>query len=217
MKEEPLDRSFELAYRLRISSGDGPDGQTHDAAGLIELMRVDAAFRDWERSGAEHHWRTGGCGDTERWIQLLVATARYFSDLIGGDVPILAPREVVDASVGIDRRADEDALLIGKSIRRAIRSQIRDATDMSNGALLAEFEKLLKGVVTNAVPASSKWLNTEQVAARLGLNRATVERKFRSGDLHGDKTAGNQWRTTEERLQRSPYLRKTNRRSELGG
>jgi len=88
---------------------------------------------------------------------------------------------------------------------------------MSNGALLAEFEKLLNGVVTNAIPASSKWLNTEQVAARLGLNRATVERKFRSGELYGDKTAGNQWRTTEDQLQRSSYLRKKNGRGARGG
>jgi hypothetical protein len=62
---------------------------------------------------------------------MLVANARYFSDLIEGDVPILAPREVVDASVGI--------------------------------------------------------------------NRATVEGKFRSGDLYGDKTAGNQWRIEASR------------------
>jgi len=122
MTETYLDPGFELAFRLRISTGDGPDGKMHDAAGLIRLMRIDAEFRDWERSGAEHHWRHGDRGATEQWIQLLVATARYLSNLIAGDVPILAPREVVDASVGIDRRADEDALLIGKSIRRAIQS-----------------------------------------------------------------------------------------------
>jgi hypothetical protein len=54
MTEQPRNPGFELAYRLRISSGDGPDGQTHDFAGLFELMRVDAEFRILEFSWAEH-------------------------------------------------------------------------------------------------------------------------------------------------------------------
>ena len=208
MDTKSIEPTFELVYRLQISSGDGPDGQTHDAIGLITLMRDDPEFYELERSWAEHHWHTGGREASEQWIQLLVATARYLSDLIGGDVPILAPREVVDASVGIDRAGDKDALLIGRSISRAIRSQVREAADSNTELLLAEFERLLVGVVNNSAPAHSKWLTTEHVAARLGLNRATVERKFRSGEIDGDKTAGNQWRTTEQRLRNSSYLKK---------
>ncbi len=159
------------------------------------------------RSWAEHHWRTGGKETSEQWVRLLVAAARYLSDLIGGDVPILAPREVVNASVRIDRTGDNGALLIGRSISRAIRSQVREAVDINAQSLLAEFERLLEGVVNNTAPTHSKWLTTEHVAARLDLNRATVERKFRSGEIDGDKTAGNQWRTTEQRLRNSPYMK----------
>lgn len=111
-------------------------------------------------------------------------------------------------SMGIDRTGDKDALLVGKSISRAIRSQVREAADSNTESLLAELEQLLEGVINNAAPAHSKWLTTEQVAARLGLNRATIERKFRSGEIDGDKTAGNQWRTTEQRLRNSSYLKK---------
>lgn len=171
-------------------------------------MRNDAEFYELERSWVEHLWRAGDRQASQQWIRLLVAAARYLSDLIAGDVPILTPREVVDASVGLGRVDDKDALLIGKSISRAIGLQIRERADSGNKALLAEFERLLERAATYSTPAHSKWLTTEHVAARLGLNRATIERKFRSGEIDGDKTAGNQWRTTEQRLRNSSYLKK---------
>lgn len=213
MKNPGRDPFFEMVYRLRISTGDGPDGRTYSSAGLIILMRHDEEFYELERSLVEHHWRTAGWRETEDWIRLLLNTARYLSDLVGGDVPVLAPREVIDASIGVPGPGDKEALLIGKSIGRAIRSQVREAADSNTESLLAEFERLLDGVVNNAAPAHSKWLTTEQVAARLGLNRATIERKFRSGEIDGDKTAGNQWRTTEQRLRNSSYLNKKGRGS----
>lgn len=202
---------FEFAYRLRISSGLGPNGEAFDASQMISWMRDDEAEYEIERSGAEHHWRTTARSETEEWVSLLVGTARYLSDLIGGDLPVMAPRDVVEASTGVGRKQDGDAILIGKSITRAIQKQIDGNSAAQTQAHLAEIERMIAGIV-NAAPAHSKWLTTDQVAARLHLSRATVERKFRSGELEGDKTAGNQWRTTEERLRRSPYLKKKGRK-----
>jgi predicted site-specific integrase-resolvase len=45
------------------------------------------------------------------------------------------------------------------------------------------------------------------MAARLNISEVTVARLCRKGSLDADKTTGNQWRTTEERLRRSPYLK----------
>ena len=198
---------FELVYRLRVSCGDGPDDRTHDAAGLIAWMRKDPEFELFERSFWEHVWRTTCRRETEYWILLLVGGARYLSDLTGGDVPVLAPRDVIDASLGINGKNDAHALLIGKAVNRAIQNQVHDGLATMSESQMAEFERIIYGVMNNSAPIHSKWMTTDQVAVRLKLNRATVERKFRSGEILGDKTSGNQWRTTEDQLRRSPYIK----------
>lgn len=209
-----MNEFFEFVFRLRVSFGDGPedDGQVYDAAGLIAWMRKDPEFALMRRSFFEHVWRNEGRLDTVAWIQLLVGGARYLSDLIGGDVPVLAQRDVIDASLGVNGKNDAQALVIGKAISRAVQNGVREQTAALSESHLAEFERMLQGVMNNMAPSHSKYLTTEQVAVRLTLSRATVERKFRNGEILGEKTAGNQWRTTEEKLRLSPYMKGKGRR-----
>ena len=47
-------------------------------------------------------------------MKFLVDCARYLSDLIGGDVRIMASREVVESSLGISRPTDAEAIAMAK-------------------------------------------------------------------------------------------------------
>jgi excisionase family DNA binding protein len=207
---------FEFAYWIHGTNGDGPDGRMHDAAGLIAMMRTDPEYAEHERSFCEFRWREAR-RETVALIEILIGTARYMSDLIGWDVPVLAPRDVINASLGINGKNDAQALLMGKAMNRAIQKEVRDGMAGISDSHLAEIERMLQGVMNNTAPIHSKWMTTDQVAVRLQLNRATVERKFRRGEILGDKTSGNQWRTTEDQLRRSPYLtgKRGKRRAQL--
>ncbi len=198
---------FLLVSRLLGRNGDGPDGETHDEAGFAELLDADPVFAESECSLMEHHWRNVGGGDAEQMIRTFVGIARYLSDVIEGDVPILAPRDVINSSIGIHGGDSRGELLIGKSIIRAIRSQTESAARLENQALLEGIGRLLRENSSFGTPPASKLLKTKQVAELLELGTATVERKFRSGDLDGDKTGGNEWRTTAERITQSPYMK----------
>lgn len=206
-----MNEFFELIFCFQGTYGDGPDGRTHDTAGLVLLMRSDPEFALRQRSFWENYWRNEGRLETVARIQVLVGLARYLSDLIGGDVPLFAPRDVIDASLGINGKNNGEAL-IGKALFRAVQNSVQEQAAAMSEAQFAEFERMLQGVMNNTAPSHSKYLTTEQVATRLSLSRATVERKFRKGEILGDKTAGNQWRTTEEKLRLSPYLKGKGRR-----
>jgi hypothetical protein len=199
---------FLLVSKILRRFGDCPDGKTHDAEGFAAMLAADPEFAESERSVMEHHWRNRGYGDAEQLIHSFVGIARYLSDVIGGDVPILAPRDVIDSSIGIRGGDSRGELLIGKSIIRAIRSQTQATAQLGNQALLEEIGRLLRENAAYGTPPASKYLTTKQVAEHLELNTATVERKFRVGELDGDKTGGKQWRTTADRLMKSPYMRK---------
>ena len=197
---------FKLVSLIRGVNGDGPDGRCYGPAELIEVMDTDPEWAEIHRSGMEHFWRTGARPATEAWIAVLVQAARYQSDLIGGDVPILVPRDVVEASVGICRAGQADALLIGKAVQRSIASQVAHNAQIHNQALLDEIRRLMGDQNTRAVPPSSRWLSTKDMAARLAIDEVTAARLCKKGLIIADKTASGQWRTTEDRLRRSPYL-----------
>lgn len=197
---------FDFICRLRGLNGTGPDGRAYDAAELVEQMRRDPAWGELFRSGVEHHWSTTNREASLQWMRLLVNAARYLSDLIGAEVPVLAPREFVDASAGIRRGGDHDALLIGRVVQRSIAAHITHNMQITNAELLNEIRHMLNGKSRDAVPAASRWLSTREIAARLALDDVTVARLCRKGQIQAEKTAGGQWRATEEMLRRSPYL-----------
>jgi hypothetical protein len=203
-----------LVWLLRIN-GDGQEGTCSNEE-MIRQMQSDPEFLLMEKSFREHLWRTACRADATAIVGVLVHAARYLSDVIGGDVPLLVPRDVVEASAGVSRPGQADALLIGRAMQRAIRNQLSDQTSQMTESLISELQRLVGALVaghpTQAVPAESKYLDTKAMAARLGLSEITVARLCARGEIQADKTRGNQWRTTEARLRHSPYLNGQKRR-----
>lgn len=208
---------FEFLCRITGYNGDGPDGRVHDTEGLIACMRSNPEFLMETQSLREHVWRTVNRPSAEALISLLVSTARYLSDVIGGDVPVLASREVIDASLGFARPDDRDALLVGKAMQRAVRSQLGEQSQQMSAKIVADVRRLLDGMPARTVAPASRHLNSKDIAARLGIAEVTVARLCRSGQIDATKTTGNQWRTTEARLKASPYLNGKRARRNGGG
>lgn len=205
---------FEILCHLRGVNGDGPedDDKSYSAAEPNAFIRTHPEWGKEHREFVEFIWREVNHEATEAWLKFLVDCARYLSDLIGGDVPILASREVVESSLGISRPTDAEAIAMGKTMQRAIDNRVRQESSVVNEKLLADLESLLTGHAGNVVPADSRWLTTKDIAARLGISKVGAERKCRSGEIDADKTTGGQWRTTEKRLNNSPYLKRRNGR-----
>jgi hypothetical protein len=130
---------------------------------------------------------------------------------------VLAPRDVVNASVGIGHAGDDDALLLGKAVQRSIAAQVSRNVQLTNEALLEEISRLFGERAGRTVPPASRWLNTRDIAARLAIEEVTAARLCRKGLILAEKTAGGQWRTTEDRLRRSPYLNGQTRRRRRSG
>lgn len=203
---------FTFLSQLRGVNGDGPDGEWHPASELNALMTLHPVWGEEHRSFIEHTWRDANRQASLGWFRLLIDCARYLSDLLGTDVPVLVPRDVAEASVGIRRATDDTALLLGKTVQRSIASQVAHNVAITNEALLEEIRTLFAARRTEPAPSSSRWLSTRDIAVRLSIDEVTAARLCKRGLIHADKTAGGQWRTTEERLRQSPYLKGQNRR-----
>ena len=108
-------------------------------------------------------------------------------------------------------------MLIGQTVRRVINRQVRNQADSISNSVVAEVQRMLEGKRSEVIPAGSQYLNTRDMAVRLGSSEITVARLCRRGLIDADKTAGNKWRTTEARLRRSPYLNAKKRKGTGNG
>lgn len=198
---------FLLIMRAIGANGDLPTGPVlADYEYNKQLAEREDEF-EWVQSCQEHYWKTTGRATAERLVRLFVAAARYLSDLIGGDVPLLAPRADVEASVNVIRSVGDDAVRLGNAVQRAIKAQVIEQTQELGGTLAADIEKILAGAAVRAIPSASKRLGTNDIAARLNRSSKVVQRLCSRGEIDADKTAGGQWWTTEARLNGSPYLK----------
>ncbi|NLX13797.1 MAG: helix-turn-helix domain-containing protein [Phycisphaerales bacterium] len=77
---------------------------------------------------------------------------------------------------------------------------------------LAENGKMMDANHGGFMTPNTKYLNTQQIGRHLGLAAKTVRKLCNNGDIVAKKLAGGEWRTTQEDLDRSPYLRNRNRR-----
>lgn len=102
---------------------------------------------------------------------------------------------------------DDEAYEIGRAIHRSIQRRISEHLTLGMSDVLDEIRRAAGERADRAVPARSLWLTTRDIAARLGIDEITAARHCRRGLIDADKTAGGQWRTTEDRLRRSKYLR----------
>jgi hypothetical protein len=198
--------AFDFLCLIKGHTGDGPDGRTHDAKGLVEWMHADPEWGQEYRWRWEHIWSHAKRASTIAWIECLTAAARYLSNLVGGDVPFLVPRDLVEDMVGTNHMKDPDALLIGKAVHRTIQKQVQAHSQIAGETILTEIQRLFTSTPTQSAPIVGRYLDTKQIGVRLCISEVTAARLCRSGLIDADKTSGNQWRTTERRLRGSPYL-----------
>lgn len=110
--------------------------------------------------------------------------------------------------------ADNEALMMGRSIQRMINRKIVECFAVATEELIGQIREIV--AETPGAPAQAgRYIDSAEIARRLGIHPATVERLCRRGDIDAVKTKGNQWRTTAERLRKSRYLR-GERRSRKG-
>lgn len=205
---------FELSCILRGVNGEGPGGWGSGELDPIQRVLVGRTDRAWavrERSFREHIWATAASNHTAAWVRVLVQMANYLSDLIGGDIAVLAPRDLVEASAGLHPNSDQQALLMGRAIQRAIAANVERSVVIANELVLEEIRRLLDHTPA-PVPTAARWLDTKALAARLSLDEITVARLCRKGLITAEKTGGGQWRATADMLRRSPYLNGQTRR-----
>lgn len=109
--------------------------------------------------------------------------------------------------------ADREALAVGRSIQRMVNRKIVECFALATEDLIEKIANVV-GQAAGAPPSTGRLIDTAEMARRLGIHRATVERMCRRGDIDAVKTKGNQWRSTVERLRKSRYLRGERRRGD---
>jgi len=201
-----MNEEFLTVFKILGVSGDG-HGVFGTNEELIAQMREDPGYMKEERAFIEMVLTTVNRGVAEQLIALLHSTSRYVSDLIRGDIPVLVSRdEIVHAPTVTSR--DTDALRLGRSVERAIRNQVTVQSERHAEQLLSQIQELFNSAAAGFVPPSGKLVNTDGIAARTGLAVKTVRRLCNEGKIDADKTGGGEWRTTEGRLQNSPYFKR---------
>ncbi|MEE9295598.1 MAG: hypothetical protein V3W34_11640 [Phycisphaerae bacterium] len=202
-----MNEEFLTVFRILGVYGDG-NGTFGTNEELIARMRADTGYQNEERAFMEMVLTTVNRGVAEQLLSLLHSTARYVSDLIRGDVPVLVSRDdIVQMAAGATSR-ESDALRLGRSVERAIRNQVAVQSERHAEQLLSQIQELFNSAATGFVPPSGKLLNTDGIAARTGLAVKTVRRLCNEGKIDADKTGGGEWRTTEDRLQNSHYFKR---------
>jgi hypothetical protein len=148
-----------------------------------------------------------------RAAQCHVAVARKLAAAAGAPEPTWAgPSGSPTSTEPTPSPAEQEAYAIGRAIQRTLERRIAEAFQTGIGDVLVEFRSIVNGLDLAAqVPASSRWLSTAAIAARLSLDEVTVARLCKKRLIDATKTAGGKWRTTEDRLRRSPYLNGTRR------
>lgn len=179
---------------------------------VIRQLRADPEELEEVRGLWEQILKSHARSAAEKLLRLLLSTSSYLSNLIDGPVPVLLPRKDVDLLGSVNGDGDGSALVFAKSLQRLVRTQTTELQRPHDEQLLAKIEDMIARVGAGAVPADKRHLTSEQVAARLGLAPKTVRKLFNQGKLIGRKLAGGEWRTTQDDLDNSPYLRERNGR-----
>jgi excisionase family DNA binding protein len=178
---------------------------------MVGRMRADPELCEDRKSLLECHLQTYGRDAAEALIRLFHSTLVYLSGLIDGPVPVLLPREDVESLTAAPRQKGP-AVTLARSIERLVRDQTTELLQPRDDQLLAKLEDLLARHGADAVPLNGRFLNTAQMAKRLGMAPKTVRKLCSQGQIKAKKLAGGEWRTTQEDLDDSPYLKRKNRR-----
>jgi len=189
------------------------DGRRVPNSEVIRRLRADPDELEDTRGVWEQILKTHGRDAAEKLLRLLLSTCSYLSNLLGGPVPVLLPRQDVDLLVRANGDSHAPALAIAKSLQRLVRAQVAELEQPRDEQLLSKIEDMMARVGTNPVPANKRHMGTDRVAGMLGVAPKTVRKWFKQGKLIGKKLAGGEWRTTQADLDASPYLQQKNRRN----
>jgi len=202
-----MTEEFLNVYRLLGLAGTDEDGNPLTSHESIQRMRDDPECLELERSLWEHILTTRGRQTAEQLVRLLLTTTNYVSGLIGGPIAVMLPREDVAGIATADRPSNAAAVVFARPAPRCIQPQVAEQAGRRDEDLLAKVGELLTAKA-EVVPVNGRYLDTKQIGARIGLATKTVRRLCRDGLIDATRTAGGEWRTTAERLEKSRYLRK---------
>ncbi|MEW6252956.1 MAG: helix-turn-helix domain-containing protein [Planctomycetota bacterium] len=200
-----MDEDFLLVYRLLGLKRFEEDRTRTPTVQVIRELRADPEALEREKSFWEHLFRTDERPAGELLLRALMSAATYLSEVLQGPVPVLLGREDVQA---LRDGAGQPGAAAGRLLQRMVNSAAERAQADRNERLMEKIDELFAGRGAGAGP---RFLDTDQVAARVGLSAKTVRRLFVQGQLIGRKVGGNQWRTTPDDLERSPYMAQVRR------
>lgn len=178
---------------------------------LVRELSADPDRLDFLRSFIEFRLAHVDRSKGEALLRLLFSTTSYLSDVLGGPVPVMMPRDDVNALLGAGDGTDGAAVALARSLKKLVRTQALEVLQPQDAQLVAQLEEIVAKVGSNGVPSRQKYMNSEQIGKFLGLAPKTVRRLFNERKLIGKKV-GNEWRATQEQVEDSPYMKRGRRR-----
>jgi hypothetical protein len=178
---------------------------------LVRHLSADPDRLDFQRSFIEHRLAHLNRPMGEALLRLLFSTTSYLSDVLGGPVPVMMPRDDVNALLGAGDGSDGAAAALVRSLKKLVRTQAEEILQPQDAQLVAQLEEIVAKVGSSGVPTRQMYMNSEQIGKLLGLAAKTVRRLFNEGKLIGKKV-GNEWRATREQVEDSPYMKRGRRR-----
>lgn len=178
---------------------------------LIRELSSDPDRLDFQRSFIEHRLANLDRPMGEALLRLLFSTTNYLSNVLGGPVPVMMPREDVNALLGVGDDSDTATAALARSFKKLVRTQAEEILQPQDTQLVAHLERIVAMIGTNGVPSRQRYMDSAQIAKLLNLAPKTVRRLFNEGKLIGKKV-GNEWRATREQIEDSPYMKSRRRR-----
>jgi hypothetical protein len=172
----------------------------------ILRSRGDPNLLERERCELEQALKKVLRPQAEDAFRILFSATSYLSNLIAGPVPVLVSREEMHDMAASGHSGDGAAFAIARSLERLVRSRVTEQVAQRDDKLVERIQKVVGSSSPSPLPMNGRYLNTEQIGERLSLAPKTVRRLCNEGEIDADKTSGGEWRTTIDRLEKSPYL-----------
>jgi hypothetical protein len=188
-------------YRTAVAEALGRDRYLADQALAVAKSKANSHSQTGERPGGADQQ-----GQIEWLIRAHVSIARRLSSLLDRPASELVPPTAATGNGKELSTAKTEALEIGTAVQRSIRRTITECWTAGLREMVDEIRSFLSEHITDTIPDRSRWLNTTAIAKRLSLAPKTVRKLCGQGLIDAQKTAGGEWRTTEDKLRGSRYL-----------
>jgi len=188
-------------YRTVFAEALGRDRYLADQALAVAKSKANFHSQTGERPGGADQQ-----GQIECLIRAHVSVARRLSALLDRPASESVPPTAATGSGQEPSAAKSEALEIGTAVQRSIRRTIAECWATGLREMVDEIRGSLSEHITDTIPDRSRWLNTTAIAKRLSPAPKTVRKLCNQGLIDARKTAGGEWRTTEDKLRGSRYL-----------